>query len=99
MARRTFELANSWLPGVLANLNFFQTCLVCTKLDLADPHNETDPSDWNEIRGIWGRFAQCQIWFGNLNKTHFLKPSSQVNNFTVFFNFSLECEKVYFQYA
>ena len=66
--------------------------LVCTKLDLADPHNETDPSDWNEIRGIWGRFAQCQIWFGNLNKTHFLKPSSQVNNFTVFFNFSLECE-------
>ena len=53
------------------------------------------------VEGIWGRFAQCQIWFRNLNKTplNFLKPSSQVNNFTVFFNFSLECEKVFFQSA
>jgi hypothetical protein len=54
-----------------------------------------------KARRVWGAFAECNFWIKNLNKTplNFLKPSSQVNNFTVFFNFSLECEKVFFQSA
>jgi hypothetical protein len=41
------------------------------------------------LEGIWGAFAESNFWFANLNWTPlvFLKPSSQVNNFTVFFHF------------
>jgi len=40
------------------------------------------------LEGIWDPFAQSNFWFANLNWTPlvFLKPSSQVNNFTVFFS-------------
>jgi len=39
------------------------------------------------VEGIWGTFAENNFWIKNLNKTplNFLKQSSQVNNFTVFF--------------
>jgi hypothetical protein len=42
-----------------------------------------------KLEGIWDPFAESNFWFRNLNKTPlvFLKPSSQVNNFTVFFHF------------
>ena len=41
------------------------------------------------VEGIWGTFAESNFWIKNLNKTplNFLKQSSQVNNFTVFFQF------------
>ena len=43
----------------------------------------------NQRRGIWNVFAKWNFWIKNLNKTplNFLKQSSQVNNFTVFFQF------------
>ena len=42
-----------------------------------------------EVEGIWNAFAKWNFWIKNLNKTplNFLKQSSQVNNFTVFFQF------------
>ncbi len=41
------------------------------------------------LEGIWDAFAKWNFWIKNLNKTplNFLKQSSQVNNFTVFFQF------------
>jgi hypothetical protein len=50
------------------------------------------------IEGIWNPFAQSNFWFANLNWTPlvFLKPSSQVNNFTVFFHFFMGMSKSVF---
>jgi hypothetical protein len=50
------------------------------------------------LEGIWDAFAECNFWFRNLNKTPlvFLKPSSQVNNFTVFFHFFMGMSKSVF---
>jgi hypothetical protein len=45
---------------------------------------------------IWGAFAESNFWFGNLNWTFILKPSSQVNNFTVFFHFFMGMSKSMF---
>jgi hypothetical protein len=61
----------------------------------ASPTEQGEPSPLfgNEeeltVEGIWDPFAESNFWFRNLNKTPlvFLKPSSQVNNFTVFFHF------------
>jgi hypothetical protein len=41
------------------------------------------------LEGIWNAFAKWNFWIKNLNKTplNFLKQSSQMNNFTVFFQF------------
>jgi hypothetical protein len=49
------------------------------------------------LEGIWGAFAESNFWFANLNWTPlvFLKPSSQVNNFTVFFHFFIRNVKKY----
>jgi hypothetical protein len=51
-----------------------------------------------QVEGIWNAFAECNFWFRNLNKTPlvFLKPSSQVNNFTVFFHFFMGMSKSVF---
>jgi hypothetical protein len=50
------------------------------------------------VEGIWNAFAECNFWFRNLNRTPlvFLKPSSQVNNFTVFFHFFMGMSKSVF---
>jgi hypothetical protein len=50
------------------------------------------------VEGIWNPFAQSNFWFANLNWTPlvFLKPSSQVNNFTVFFHFFMGMSKSVF---
>ena len=50
------------------------------------------------VEGIWDPFAESNFWFANLNWTPlpFLKPSSQVNNFTVFFHFFMGMSKSVF---
>ena len=50
------------------------------------------------VEGIWGAFAESNFWFRNLNRTPlvFLKPSSQVNNFTEFFHFFMGMSKSVF---
>ena len=54
--------------------------------------------DPETLEGIWNPFAQSNFWFANLNWTPlvFLKPSSQVNNFTVFFHFFMGMSKSVF---
>jgi hypothetical protein len=49
-------------------------------------------------RGNMWRVAECNFWFRNMNKTPlvFLKPSSHVNNFTVFFHFFIRMWKSVF---
>ena len=46
-------------------------------------------SSGEKVEGIWNAFAKWNFWIKNLNKTplNFLKQSSQMNNFTVFFQF------------
>jgi hypothetical protein len=53
------------------------------------PEDQTDYSCDVSLGGIWDAFTEWNFWFRNLNWTplNFLKPSSQVNNFTVFFHF------------
>ena len=48
-----------------------------------------DESAHHALEGIWNAFAKWNFWIKNLNKTqlNFLKQSSQMNNFTVFFQF------------
>jgi hypothetical protein len=50
------------------------------------------------VEGIWDAFAESNFWFGNLNwmPLVFLKPSSQVNNFTVIFHFFMGMSKSVF---
>jgi hypothetical protein len=46
----------------------------------------------------YGTFAESNFWIKNLNKTplNFVKQSSQVNNFTVFFQFFINVKKYVF---